>query len=57
MGRLPRAAQGGMVYHVVNRANARMRLFDDEGDYAAFEKVWAEAHERGKRFLTRMALT
>ena len=46
MGRLPRAAEAGMVYQVLNRANARMRIVDQEGDYAAFEKVWVEAHER-----------
>ena len=46
MGRLPRAAEGGMVYHVLNRANARMRILDAESDYAAFEKVLVEAHER-----------
>ena len=46
MGRAHRAAQGGYVYHVLNRANARMRIFDDDADYLAFEKVLAEAVER-----------
>ena len=46
MGRTHRAAQGGYVYHVLNRANARMRIFDDDPDYIAFEKVLAEAVER-----------
>jgi len=46
MGRPARAAQGGYVYHVLNRANARMQIFDDEADYAAFEKVLTEAIER-----------
>ena len=36
MGRPPRAAQGGLIYHVLNRANARMQIFDDEADYEAF---------------------
>ncbi len=46
MGRAHRAAQGGYVYHVLNRANARMRIFEDEADYLAFETVLAEAVER-----------
>jgi putative transposase len=46
MGRPKRAAQGGYVYHVLNRANARMTIFGDDGDYVAFEKVLAEAVER-----------
>jgi len=37
---------GGLVYHVLNRGVGRMRLFDDDDDYAAFERVLAEAHER-----------
>lgn len=36
MGRPLRAASGEIVYHVLNRANARMRLFGDDGDYNAF---------------------
>jgi hypothetical protein len=39
MGRPHRAAEGGYVYHVLNRANARMPVFEDEGDYEAFETV------------------
>jgi putative transposase len=35
-----------MVYHVLNRANGRLRLFRKDEDYAAFERVLAEAHER-----------
>jgi putative transposase len=46
MGRPQRAAQGGFVYHVLNRANARMTVFQDRGDYEAFEKVLGEAVER-----------
>lgn len=38
-----RAAEGGLVYHALNRANARLTIFDDDGDYAAFECVLAEA--------------
>jgi putative transposase len=45
MGRALRAAAGGLVYHVLNRANARLPLFDKDGDYAAFERVLAEARD------------
>ena len=46
MGRPLRSAIGGVVYHVLNRANGRLRLFEKAGDYEAFERVLAEAHER-----------
>jgi hypothetical protein len=40
------------VYHVLNRANGRKRIFKDAGDYKAFEQVMAQACERElKRFL------
>jgi putative transposase len=41
-----RAAEGGYVYHVLNRANARMTIFEKDADYVAFESVLAEAVER-----------
>jgi len=41
-----REPTGGVVYHVFNRAIAGLRLFEAAGDYAAFEKVLAEAHEQ-----------
>jgi hypothetical protein len=28
-----------MVFHVLNQANARARIFAKEGDYAAFERA------------------
>ena len=43
MGRPGRLAIGGFVYHVLNRANARMRIFESAADYAAFERVLADA--------------
>lgn len=46
MPRQPRSIVGGLVYHVLNRANARARLFADSSDYAAFESVLVEAHRR-----------
>jgi putative transposase len=53
MGRPKRAAEGGYVYHVLNRANARMTIFEKDQDYAAFEHVLEEAVERtNTRLLT-----
>lgn len=46
MGRPHRAAEGGYVYHVLNRANAGMNIFKADGDYEAFEQVLLEAVER-----------
>jgi len=46
MARSARIAPGGLVYHVLNRAVARLPLFRREADYAAFERVLLEAHER-----------
>jgi len=46
MARPPRAAEGGLIYHALNRANARMRIFDDDADYAAFAKILAEVVTR-----------
>ena len=38
--------------HVLNRANARMKIFRDDGDYEAFESVLLDAVERtGTRLL------
>jgi REP element-mobilizing transposase RayT len=34
------------VYHVLNRANGRLRLFKKEGDFLAFERVLLLAHRR-----------
>ena len=46
MPRPPRLAVGGIIYHVLNRANARMTLFETRADYQAFFQVLAEAHEQ-----------
>jgi putative transposase len=45
MGRPHRHALGGYVYHVLNRANGRLPIFQKESDYAAFEHILAEALE------------
>ena len=46
MPRQARQAPGGIVYHVLNRANGRLRLFKKDDDFLAFEQVLLEAHER-----------
>jgi REP element-mobilizing transposase RayT len=46
MPRAPRIAVGGIVYHVLNRANARIPLFETPSDYEAFMKVCMEANDR-----------
>ena len=46
MGGLLRPTSADVVYHVLNRANARKMLFEDDGDYAAFERVLGQACAR-----------
>ena len=46
MPRRARSIVGGYAYHVLNRANGRLRLFKKDADFAAFEEVLAEAFER-----------
>lgn len=52
MGRPRRAAAGGIIYHVWNRANGRQGMFEKAADYEAFEQVLIEAQARiGMRML------
>ncbi len=44
MPRTSRATEAGMVYHVLNRGNGRMRIFHKDGDYEAFQRVLAEGY-------------
>jgi putative transposase len=46
MGRPLRNAIPGMVFHVLNRANGRIRIFAGSGDYQAFEAILEPARER-----------
>ena len=46
MPRRARTIVGGLPYHVLNRANGRLRLFKKDADLAAFEAVLAEACQR-----------
>ena len=45
MPRIARVAPGGVIYHVLNRGNGRMRLFYKDQDQAAFLKLLAEVKE------------
>ncbi len=46
MGRPHRVTRGGLVYHVLNRANGRKTILDSDADYEAFERVLEQAVER-----------
>ena len=46
MPRTARWIEAGTVYHVLNRGNGRMRLFHNDGDYEAFERVLTEGFGR-----------
>jgi len=41
-----RVTLGGYVYHVLNRANGRLKIFKKQGDFLAFEQILAEGIER-----------
>jgi hypothetical protein len=51
MPRRLRVASGGYVYHVLNHAVGRLRVFGKRRDFEAFEEVIGQAKERlpGKR--------
>ena len=52
MPRLSRVDVGNNIYHVINRANARVQIFDNDEDYKIFESILEEAVERfGMRLL------
>ncbi|OGM99986.1 MAG: hypothetical protein A3B91_03250 [Candidatus Yanofskybacteria bacterium RIFCSPHIGHO2_02_FULL_41_29] len=46
MSRPIRKIEGDSIYHVLNRANGRMQIFEKEKDYIAFEKVLIGAKEK-----------
>ena len=43
MGRIPRIDIGNVIYHVINRANARLPLFEKNKDYQLFEEILEQA--------------
>lgn len=46
MGRQPRDARSQIVYHVLNRANPRMTIFEKPDDYLAIESVLQESVDK-----------
>lgn len=46
MPRITRVDVGGEMYHVLNRANARVQIFDNNDDYQQFEEILEEAVEK-----------
>jgi putative transposase len=46
MPRVTRTDVGNQVYHVLNRANARVQIFDNMKDYERFEQILEEAVNR-----------
>jgi putative transposase len=46
MGRPKRAAAGGLIYHVLNRANGQLPIFESDSDYNAFIDILAAAVTR-----------
>jgi len=46
MPRIKRVDVGGEVYHILNRANARVQIFDNKKDYKQFEEILEEAVEK-----------
>jgi putative transposase len=46
MPRSARVAPGGQVYHVLNRSVGKRRLFGNDADFEAFERIMIEAHQR-----------
>ena len=46
MPRSPRQSLGGEVYHVLNRAALRYRMFRTDQDFLAFEQLLGQAHDR-----------
>ena len=43
MGRAPRADVAGGIYHMLNRANRRAKIFMKDADYEAFEEILTDA--------------
>ncbi len=46
MPRIPRGQTQGGIYHIINRGNMRMQVFDDEDDYEFFLKLLKTELER-----------
>jgi putative transposase len=56
MPRRPRLAAGDLAYHVLNRRVGWLPIFEKPADYAAFEKILAEAYDRTRIRITAYGL-
>jgi len=45
MPRNARVDVGGEIYHVINRANGRLQIFNKDEDYELFEELLFETKE------------
>ena len=46
MPRIPRGETAGGIYHIINRGNMRMQVFDDIEDYEYFLELLEKASKR-----------
>jgi putative transposase len=46
MPRVARIVPGGVIFHVLNRGNARCRIFEYDRDYEALERIIVETADR-----------
>ena len=46
MPRTARIAPSGIIFHVINRGNAKGKIFSKEADFAAFEEILLEGTKR-----------
>ena len=46
MSRAIRTDVGNYIYHILNRANARVQIFDNDKDYQLFETILEETKEK-----------
>ncbi|MCF6245205.1 MAG: hypothetical protein L3J43_09225 [Sulfurovum sp.] len=46
MPRIPRGETVGGIYHIINRGNMRMQVFDDMDDYEYFLELLEKASKR-----------
>jgi putative transposase len=57
MPRLARVDIGDQPYHIINRANGRLKIFEADDDYRLFEKILRDAKEEtGMRILAYVVM-
>ena len=59
MPRIPRGETAGGIYHIINRGNMRMQVFDDMEEYEYFLALLEKASKREndrKQILTKYFL-